>query len=600
MLNLSDMNQRNIYRLQKRIERAAESARRLSMFRLILIAAVLVLWGVMQIPSLAQPILVIQVILIVVFVFMVRSHNKVKNILSLFRGRLAVEERQQAIGLLEFSRLPPWTPSEKDKSHPYLTDLNIVGEFSFLRLIDQTVSRLGKEKLYDLFLSNHVADKEIEHRTHTVRQMGRLKALRDIFLSRLQFQEPMDLRRVSELAQESLSSVRTLFDFLPITLAQIALVVGIARSILGHPNELALIAFVIVVFENTRLRKKLKTSEAYGWALSAAVSLEGFRSAVKVLEKYSQTTQQKVAHILEPFQKKNSTSTYVKKLEGIAGALGTRQNVIVHGLIHIVFPWDLFWTYRLEGVRKKIQEKLPLWEEALAQFEIYLSLAMYADANKNFQFAQLGGEKGTIIDAENLRHPMILSQVAVGNPLKIDGEERCILLTGSNMSGKSTFLRSAGINFLLAKAGLPVAADKFIFANVPLMTSLSAADSLQEGLSSFYGEVRRLKNILEVARQPGSVFFLVDEIFRGTNNRERLLGSQAYIKALVGAGAKGMVTSHDLELAQLENLNVGISNYHFKEAITDGKMSFTYKKNRGPCPTTNALMVMKLNGLPVE
>lgn len=595
------MNQKNIHRLHVKINKISETSRRLSLARVILFVLALVFWGMVGTKVYAETAFALGVLTVLVFLFLVRQHNKVKRALALFKGRLEVENRQQSMRLLEWSRLAPWGNFSEEKMLPYLTDLNIVGEFSFLRLINQTVSLAGKARLFNFFLSNDIADEEIQRRGDTVRELLRMKSMRNIFLSHVQANnEPIDTRRIALLLNESLSTLGTAWQFIFIAVFQIMLVGGLISSLFTGQNGLVLVGLILVLVENMRLRKKLNTASAYGWALSAAVSLDSFRAAIAVLEKYSSTNKPHLSKILEPFKSDRSASQYIKKLETTAGALGTRQNFIVHGLLHLFFPWDIAWTYRLEGLRKKIQKDLPHWENSLAEFEVFLSLSCFAAVHPEFKFAELKKDADVIVEAEDLRHPMILQHVAIGNPLRIDNQEKCILITGSNMSGKSTFLRSAGLNFLLAKTGLPVAATRFVFANKPLMTSLSAADSLHEGLSSFYAEVRRLKNILEVAQQPRSVFFLVDEIFRGTNNRERFLGSQAYIKEIVSVGGKGMVTSHDLELSQLENLGIGIMNYHFKESIVGAEMSFSYKKNRGPCPTTNALLVMKLNGLPVN
>ncbi|HRO68634.1 MAG TPA: DNA mismatch repair protein MutS, partial [Pseudobdellovibrionaceae bacterium] len=273
---------------------------------------------------------------------------------------------------------------------------------------------------------------------------------------------------------------------------------------------------------------------------------------------------------------------------------------IVHGLLHLVIPWDLAWTLLLERLRLKVQEDLRQWQTALAEFEGFLSLAMYAEANPDFTTAVLHEDGEVVLDAENLRHPLIPKDKAVGNPVSIDDKERCLLITGSNMSGKSTFMRSVGTNYLLAKAGAPVAADRFSFMSRPLFTSLSGGDSLQDGLSSFYAEVKRLKEILHYVRERKKALFLIDEIFRGTNNRERLIGSQAYLKEIVSVGGTGIVTSHDLELSHLEELGIGITNYHFRETIEGSTMSFSFRKAKGPCPTTNALKVMEMSGLPVS
>jgi DNA mismatch repair ATPase MutS len=170
------------------------------------------------------------------------------------------------------------------------------------------------------------------------------------------------------------------------------------------------------------------------------------------------------------------------------------------------------------------------------------------------------------------------------------------------MAGKSSFLRTMGINLRLAYVGGPVVAESLQTSLFRLYTSIQIQDSLADGFSFFYAEVRRLQALLAALREEGErpLFFLIDEIFRGTNNRERLIGSRAYIRALAGSNGVGLIATHDLELVQLADDLPGIQNYHFRDAVENGRMIFDYKLHLGPCPTTNALKIMQLAGLPIE
>ena len=176
------------------------------------------------------------------------------------------------------------------------------------------------------------------------------------------------------------------------------------------------------------------------------------------------------------------------------------------------------------------------------------------------------------------------------------------LVTGSNMSGKSTFLRTIGINTCLAQAGGPVCAASFRWSLVRIGSCIRVDDSLDGGLSFFYAEVKRLKKILDSTRDMNGppVLWLIDEVFKGTNNRERLIGGRALIAALAGGNGFGLVTTHDLELAELERQLPTVTNVHFQETVAKGALHFDYRLKPGPCPTTNALRIMALEGLPVE
>jgi DNA mismatch repair ATPase MutS len=177
-----------------------------------------------------------------------------------------------------------------------------------------------------------------------------------------------------------------------------------------------------------------------------------------------------------------------------------------------------------------------------------------------------------------------------------------MLITGSNMAGKSTFLRTLGLNLCLAYAGAPVNARSLETVLFELYGCIKVSDSVTDGYSYFYAEVRRLRGLLR-RLEAGSrypIFFMIDEIFKGTNNRERLIGSTAYIHALAGKNCVGAISTHDLELVKLAETLPRIRNYHFREDVVNGRMSFAYKLRHGPCPTTNALKIMELEGLPTS
>jgi DNA mismatch repair ATPase MutS len=202
---------------------------------------------------------------------------------------------------------------------------------------------------------------------------------------------------------------------------------------------------------------------------------------------------------------------------------------------------------------------------------------------------------------QDLGHPLLPPDQKVRNSFALQQTGEGVLITGSNMAGKSTFLKSLGLNQVLAQAGTVVDASRYQAPLLRVVCCIRVSDSINDGLSYFYAEVTRLKVLLQAieAEHPLPVLFLVDEIFKGTNNRERLLGSRAYIQALTGKNALGGVSTHDLELVKLADSNPLLQNYHFREQIIDGQMVFDYTLRPGPCPTTNALRIMALAGLPV-
>ncbi|HLJ32445.1 MAG TPA: MutS family DNA mismatch repair protein, partial [Ktedonobacteraceae bacterium] len=239
--------------------------------------------------------------------------------------------------------------------------------------------------------------------------------------------------------------------------------------------------------------------------------------------------------------------------------------------------------------------------------EALCSLANFAYLNPDYTLpnvvkndAQSG--RHIVFQAQGVGHPLIEEDQKVVNDFAMHNLGEIVLITGSNMSGKSTFLRTLGINLCLAYAGGPVNAQSFSTSLFRIFTTIKVSDSVTEGYSYFYAEVRRLKALLDELQRPNPypLFFLIDEIFKGTNNRERLIGSRAYIRALAGKNCVGAISTHDLELVKLADELPAIINYHFREDVVNGEMVFEYKLQTGPSPTTNALKIMQMEGLPIE
>lgn len=340
---------------------------------------------------------------------------------------------------------------------------------------------------------------------------------------------------------------------------------------------------------------------AYPRAMSVGRSLRALKDISLVLQKVADKPEAQVfAFRVETSQSPGlSPLELLREVEKSAGALGVRQNPILALLINFLIPWDLYWTLRFDQARRQVEAKLPNWLETLAELEAFIVGAEWNHAHGKVwpEFVEI--QSGGIVEARELAHPLLPANRRVANSIQVDGTQRCHLVTGSNMSGKSTFLRAIGLNLLLAQAGLKVIASHFRMSRMRLESSMRPSDSLADGFSSFYSEVSDLVEILAKADGEEVVFYLVDEIFRGTNNRERRIGAESVIRAFSKTRAMGMVTTHDLDLASLEGQVNGLSNHHFRDDVIEGKMTFNYEYRNGPCPSTNAIKVMRTAGLEV-
>jgi DNA mismatch repair ATPase MutS len=239
------------------------------------------------------------------------------------------------------------------------------------------------------------------------------------------------------------------------------------------------------------------------------------------------------------------------------------------------------------------------WLRAVGETEALAALATFAYERPEDRFPELV-EAGSVYEADGLGHPLIAAPVAVRNDVRLGADgSRVIIVSGSNMSGKSTLLRSVGVSVVLALAGAPVTATRLRLSTLVLGATLHIEDSLQAGHSRFFAEILRIRLIAEAARGAVPLLFLLDEILHGTNSHDRRIGAEGIVRALVALGAIGLVTTHDLALAELPSTLGSAVNMHFEDRLEDGKMIFDYRMRPGVVEHSNALALMRAIGLDV-
>ncbi|MBV9711242.1 MAG: hypothetical protein JO011_10055, partial [Ktedonobacteraceae bacterium] len=331
-------------------------------------------------------------------------------------------------------------------------------------------------------------------------------------------------------------------------------------------------------------------------------------SVFEYLERYPYGQHRHLKKLCEPFfiDSGQRPSLLLRRTSRIASASTLKNNGILWLVINALLPWDAYCAYRLRQCKVQIATRLPAWLDVWFELEALCSLATFAYLNPEYVLPDVvSPDEQTdhdVFSGRGLGHPLIPMEKKVTNDFAISRLGEVIIITGSNMSGKSTFLRTLGVNLCLAYAGGPVDATMLRTSLFRLFTCIRVSDSVADGYSYFYAEVRRLKALLEELERSEQLplFFLVDEIFKGTNNRERLIGSRSYVRTLVGRNCVGLISTHDLELVRLADMLPGVSNKHFREDVVDGTMIFDYVLRPGPSPTTNALKIMRMEGLPIE
>jgi DNA mismatch repair ATPase MutS len=265
----------------------------------------------------------------------------------------------------------------------------------------------------------------------------------------------------------------------------------------------------------------------------------------------------------------------------------------------LIWLWTTQLAFRIDAWRSGSGSQVPGWIRAIGEFEALCALAAYAAENPADPFPELVVDS-TCYEAEALGHPLIPVGDCVRNDLVLREPARVLIVSGSNMSGKSTLLRTTGINAVLAFAGAPVRARRLRLSILNIGATLRIQDSLQAGRSRFYAEITRVRQLVDLSRGPLPLLFLLDELFHGTNSHDRCVGAESVIRGLIARGAIGLVTTHDLALTQIaDSLASHARNVHFEDQLRDGKMYFNYRMHPGVVQHSNALALMRAIGLDV-
>ena len=597
-----------IYRLEKMEVHLNNLSSSYSNFRLAVFLTGLVVSLTLFFIHLELGALIAAIIFIITLGIIAHFHTKLDNSRKKLKIWTDIKSTSLARLNLEWEKIPKISYAAGDLFNPNESDLNITGDESLHQLINTATSKQSAALLRNWLTNFNPTLKDIYERQKLVKELIPLSRFRDklILKSRYASRREFDGSQVSRLLSKKTSLTKSFkFIFAILTLLApvniILFLLCLENLMPGYWGITTLIYVSLYYFGNKTKKGLLDESE---YLTDEFGKLYG---VFEFLENYRHKLNSGLYNLCKPFLVYNERPSYlINKIKNVAGILRIRTgNPFVWNIIRAFYPVDFYYNIKLKKYKDLICIHLNEWLEVWYNLEALSSLANFAFLNEEYSFPEIieNNENVEILfTAEKLGHPLIKRNKKIRNDFSFNPIGEIALITGSNMSGKSTFLRSLGINLSLAYAGSVADAGSLKISLFRLVSCIKVSDSVIDGISYFYAEVKRLKTLLEEAKEENhtSVFFLIDEIFRGTNNIERLKGSFAFIKSLANTNSMGAVATHDLELVHLAGKISKIKNYHFKEEIKDNRMIFNYKINPGPCPTTNALKIMKLEGLPVE
>lgn len=599
-MDINQLYQERSDRFYQEAEKKSQLANRISFVRITFF--ILALVGIVYFANLRQftSIVIIAFITIVVFTWLVKYYNRVsflRNHASFLANINQNLSKKRQVMLKDFDTGKEFTSNH----HSYSNDLDIFGQNSLFQLLNFTTTASGREKLAG-YLQHPMSKKDILSYQQACRELSKdLDWMQEFHALGLHHQEKenynhtffawinaenliknQNLNLVLSNALTLLAvSVLVLWIFFNLSFSYVLLVIVI--------NSLAILAY------NNKLKETTENTDESGKALAA------YELLIEKLEN-SSFKADRLRHLQEQLVNQDiNASRSIKKLKDIIYLLSSRSNMF-YWFFNVLLMLDLRLLKMAESWKTQGRKHIVNWFEVVNEIEYINSLGAFAHAHPDYKFPRIiDNDEEYLMNGDNLGHPLIKPTVRVCNDFQIRRQENIILVTGSNMAGKSTFLRTLGINLVMAQIGAPVCADDFATGPFQVFTSMRTQDNLEENVSSFYAELQRIKQLLELIPQSKvPVFFMLDELLKGTNSQDRHKGAMALVTQLHEMNVTGMVSTHDLELAVLEENLEKVTNYSFESHLQEGELKFDYKIHKGVTESFNASVLMQKMGINVD
>ncbi|GAC1635238.1 MAG: MutS family DNA mismatch repair protein [Candidatus Acidiferrum sp.] len=485
----------------------------------------------------------------------------------------------------------------REKDHVYAEDLDLFGRGCLFELLSTARLPMGEKKLAE-WLQHGASAEEIRERQELVKELReKLDLHRDLAIVGEELRARLAPERVLEWGESETFLARGLR--LPagvLAAAAVAALVYYGMSGVYWP-------LLSVLLTEGVLRRMLE-KRAKNALMHLDCNAEGLLLFSRILERLER----------EPFEAGRlkelaaelkdggeAASHAMRKLARIMYWVDGRES-----LLGKILEWLIVYTaqvaFAAESWKKRHGRKLRRWMAIAGEMEALISLGTYAYEHPGDEFPEVvdARREESFFDGEALGHPLLAAEQCVRNSVRLDGATRVLLVSGSNMSGKSTLLRTVGINAVLAMAGAPVRAGRLRMTPLLIGTRIRSSDSLQEGRSNFYTEILHIKRVFELAEKEKALLFLFDELLDGTNSHDRRIGAEKLLRTLAEAGAMGMVTTHDLALTEIDGaIGAEVKNVHFEDNVERGKMRFDYRLREGVVTKGNAIELMRIVGLDV-
>lgn len=481
-------------------------------------------------------------------------------------------------------------------SHFNSYDLDLFGEGSVFQFLNRTSTQSGSRTLAG-WLQNPFLDKsEIERRQGAVQELSgkpewRLKFLAQGHMFQESTAQSEEIRNWSdkELHLKRPSTTRWLLTIIP----ALTIAAGV-YTIMGGSNLWVVI--MILIQSGLHYFSRKQVSLYYDFFGKKTDLLEKYMHLVRFIEK-EEFTSPFMKDLQKSVLKPESASHIFGQLKKITNQFDYRQNLIINFLFNALLMWDIRCTYKLWKWHRRNRKKLITWMDAISVTDGLISLGNMAFNHPEFNYPSIH-EGGFMLDAKQMGHPLIPAAKRVDNDFHITGWRKVLIITGANMAGKSTFLRTVGVNLILGRTGAPVCAGELTYTPVKIYTNMRTTDSLLKDESYFYAELKRLKTVLDKLREGERIFVILDEMLKGTNSVDKFNGSKQLIKKLLELKAVALIATHDLKISEMENeYPQMVYNKCFEIKLENEEMIFDYLLKDGVTKTMNATFLMKKMGI---
>ncbi|MBU5439258.1 hypothetical protein KQI42_14640 [Tissierella sp. MSJ-40] len=538
--------------------------------------------------------------LLLIFFFLLYFHNKVEGEKEYIQSKKVVLEKY----IDRFSN--QWKEFKEDGSKyltekiPQTIDLDLFGKASLYQYICVAHTSYGRDMLAKS-LCNYEPDREgILRRQEAVKELVskkefsmHIQTLSHLLEKEQKINADKGIEKFIQYGEDKTKHFPKWIRFFTWGLPIIT-IIFIGLFAMGLLPLFSIYACVGLQFGFAVLGNR-KNKEILGPLYSFSRNIEAYRRIFEALEKEKFTSE-----YLNMWQKEltkgEGATKGIKALNSIGEAVNLRYSPIIYAIACGTLMWDYQCAEALESWKSTYGSHIRNWMKAVGEIESLLSLGVICSVKDNYSFPSITQSHIPRFKAEEIFHPLINEKQVVANSLELQAQT-CII-TGSNMSGKTTFLRSIGVNMALAYAGGPVCAKNFETTCMALFTSMRIQDDVSQGISTFYAELLRIKTMVQYSVYKRPMLLLIDEIFKGTNSADRIIGAKETIKKLSQSWIISMISTHDFELCELsDNEDVRAVNYHFSEYYIDDEIHFDYIIKKGRCETTNAKHLMRMAGI---